>query len=495
MRASGVLLPIASLPSKYGIGSFSENAYKFIDQLKAGGQQYWQILPIGPTGFGDSPYQSFSTFAGNPYFIDLDQLIEDGLLTKRECEECDFGNDSRVINYEKVYLNRFPILRKAYKRSNCTSNPEFNMFVKENDFWLEDYALYMAIKDSYKGLSWIEWDKDIRLRKKEAIVEYRTKLSDDVEFYKFIQYVFLKHWNKLKKYANKNGIKIIGDIPIYVAFDSADTWANPELFQFDDKLEPIAVSGCPPDGFAKDGQLWGNPLYRWEVHKETGYEWWINRIEYSFIWYDVLRVDHFKGFDEYYSIPYGHETARSGQWKKGPGIDFFKTVQRRLGKLNIIAEDLGFITDSVKKLLKKTNFPGMKVIQFAFDSRDENESDYLPHNYEKNCIVYTGTHDNDTTKGWVENVSEDDLEYILAYLNKSKEDLKDIHLDMIRLAQASVANYCIIPIQDYLGLGTEARINVPSTVGTNWTWRLLEDEVTDELINDIRKITKLYGRI
>lgn len=495
MRASGVLLPIASLPSKYGIGSFSKNAYKFVDQLKLAGQKYWQILPIGPTGFGDSPYQSFSTFAGNPYFIDLDQLIEDGLLTKKECDECDFGNNSRIINYEKIYLSRFPILRKAHKRSNCSSDSEFKKFVKDNAFWLEDYTLYMAIKDSYKGLSWIEWDKDIRTREKNALSEYRDKLSEDIEFYKFVQYMFLQHWNKLKNYANKSGIKIIGDIPIYVAFDSADTWANPELFQFDDKLEPIAVSGCPPDGFSEDGQLWGNPLYRWEVHKETEYEWWINRIKYSFVWYDVLRVDHFKGFDEYYSIPYGHENARNGQWKKGPGFDFFKTVQRRLGELNIIAEDLGFITDSVKKLLKKTKFPGMKVIQFAFDSRDDNESDYLPHNYERNCVVYTGTHDNDTSMGWIEKISDEDLQYVLSYINRSKENLEDIYWDIIRLAQASVADFCIIPIQDYLGLGTEARINVPSTVGSNWTWRLLEDEITESLINNIRNITELYGRI
>ena len=492
MRASGILLPIASLPSNYGIGSFSSSAYKFIDQLKIAGQKYWQILPIGPTGYGDSPYQSFSTFAGNPYFIDLDELIKEGLLTESECRDSDFGDNPRYIDYEKIYLSRFPILRKAYDRSNCQADTEFIAFQKENADWLDDYALYMAIKDSYGGLSWARWDEKIRYRDLDALVECRLRLEKDIEFYKFIQYVFDKQWKKLKQYANQQGIKIIGDIPIYVAFDSADTWSNPELFQLDENRNPIAVAGCPPDSFAEDGQLWGNPLYNWEVHKSTGYSWWIKRIAMSFRWYDTLRVDHFKGFDEYFSIPYGEPTARNGQWMKGPGIELFQAIEKQLGKLDIIAEDLGYITESVRQLLKKTGFPGMKVLEFAFDSREE--SDYLPHNYDRNCVVYTGTHDNDTIKGWFNTISREDREYALRYLNRKSEDVDNISWDIICLAQQSVADLCIIPMQDYLDLGSEARINVPSTVGLNWKWRLLEDEIGQDLLVKIREMTKTYGR-
>ena len=482
MRASGVLLPISSLPSKYGIGSFSKSAYEFIDQLKLAGQKYWQILPIGPTGFGDSPYQSVSTYAGNPYFIDLDQLVEEGLLTKEECEEADFGDNVRKIDYAKIYNFRLPILRKAYERSNCCCDGEYQKFTKENSFWLDDYTLYMAVKDFYKGLSWTDWDEDIKFRKEEALTEYKTKLQKNIEYYKFIQYLFVKQWSKLKKYANEKGVKIIGDIPIYVAFDSADTWANPELFQINEDLELIAVSGCPPDAFTEDGQLWGNPLYRWDVHKETGYKWWISRIKYCFELYDVVRIDHFKGFDEYFSIPAGSENARIGEWEKGPGFDLFHAIETELGDLDIIAEDLGYITESVRDLLKKTDFPGMKILQFAFDSKADTESDYLPHTYNKNCIVYTGTHDNTTIKDWITRIPFDDVQYILDYIDKTEEDLTDINWHMIRLAQSSVADLCIIPMQDYLGLGEESRINEPATIGKNWTWRLLEGEVTEELI-------------
>ncbi len=495
MRKSGILLPIASLPSKYGIGSFSKSAYEFVDQLKLAGQMYWQILPIGPTGYGDSPYQSFSTFAGNPYFIDLDQLIKKGLLTTEECEKADFGNDARYIDYEKIYFSRFPILKKAFKRSDLSTDKNYFEFNKENAYWLDDYALYMAIKDSKGGLSWIEWEEDIKVRKKEAIEEYKVKLKEDIDFYKFVQFVFIEQWNRLKKYANDNGIKIVGDIPIYVALDSADSWSNPELFQFDENLEPIAVSGCPPDDFAKDGQLWGNPLYTWDLHKETGYDWWISRISYCFKLYDVVRIDHFKGFDEYYSIAYGSKNACIGEWKKGPGIDLFQAIDDRLGKLDIIAEDLGYITDSVRALLKKTGFPGMKILQFAFDSKSDEQSDYLPHNYDRNCVVYTGTHDNRTINDWITRISDDDVDYILNYIDRSHDDLENINWHLIRAAQSSVANLCVIPIQDYLGLGEEARINEPSTVGLNWKWRLLEGEITDDLLKQIRGITKLYGRI
>jgi len=492
MRASGILLPIASLPSNYGIGSFSKSAYEWIDHLKKAGQKYWQILPVGPTGYGDSPYQSFSTFAGNPYFIDPDTLVEEGILTTEEIEEYDFGDNPRYIDYQKIYLSRFRMLRKAYERSNIVMDSKFQEFQKVNSFWLQDYALYMAVKNSFGGLSWSEWDEDIKLRRAEALDAFRNVHKEDITFYEYTQYLFTIQWTKLKQYANDNGIKIIGDLPIYVAFDSADTWSHPELFQLDEMLNPIAVAGCPPDAFAATGQLWGNPLYLWETHKETEYEWWLSRIAYCFQLYDVVRIDHFKGFDEYYSIPFGGLTAELGHWEKGPGLPFFQTIHEKLGNVDIIAEDLGYITESVRKLLKDTGYPGMKVLEFAFDSRED--SDYLPHNYDKNCIVYTGTHDNDTVRGWFGSINRQDRAMALAYMNKKPKAVKNIPWDLIRLAQQSVAKLCIIPIQDYLGLSSEARINTPSTVGLNWRWRLLQDEITDELLLKIEKMTDLYGR-
>lgn len=493
MRASGILLPIASLPSKYGIGALSKSAYEFIDCLKKAGQKYWQILPLGPTGYGDSPYQSYSTFSGNPYFIDPDALVMDGLLTTRECEEYDFGSNPRYIDYEKIYQSRFKMLKIAYKRSNIRQNTEYQKFCNRNSFWLDDYSLYMAVKNHFGGQSFQEWPTEIKLRKKNAVNQYKEKLYDEVEFYSFIQFLFQKQWLEVKNYANENGIKIIGDIPIYVAFDSADSWSHPELFQLDESLNPTAVAGCPPDGFSKNGQLWGNPLYQWEYHRSTEYEWWISRIEYSLQLYDVLRIDHFKGLDEYYSIPYGKDSAVNGQWKQGPGYQFFQKINNKLGKINIIAEDLGYITKSVKRLLKKTGYPGMKVLEFAFDSREDN--DYLPHNYDKNCIVYTGTHDNDTVRGWFDRLNSEDRNLVMKYINKAPMDTEDINWDFIRLAMQSVAELCIIPIQDYLGLNSEARINIPSTVGNNWRWRLLEGEIEDKLLQKIKDITKLYGRL
>lgn len=492
MRESGILLPVASLPSKYGIGAFSKSAYKFVDQLKAAGQKCWQILPLGPTGYGDSPYQSFSTFAGNPYFIDLESLIEEGLLTEEECEACDFGDDDRYIDYEKIYLWRFKVLRIAYERSKITENKEFKQFICENAYWLDDYALYMAIKNHFSGVSWSDWDEEIKVRKPAVLEKFRKKYEEEINFYKFQQFKFIEQWLKLKVYANEAGIKIIGDIPIYVAFDSADTWAQPELFQFDENRQPIAVAGTPPDSFSATGQLWGNPLYHWQYHKKTCYAWWVQRIAYSFKLYDVVRVDHFRGFDEYYSIPYGSSTAVTGKWRKGPGYDLFSEIKNQLGQLNIIAEDLGFLTDSVLDLVSKTGYPGMKVLEFAFDSREA--SDYTPHNYDKNCVVYTGTHDNETISGWYENLVPEDKQLAVDYLDIDSENEKDIHFKFIRLALGTVANLAVIPMQDYLGLGNEARVNTPSTVGTNWKWRLLEGDITDELIEKIFKITKIYGR-
>jgi 4-alpha-glucanotransferase len=492
MRKSGILLPVASLPSQYGIGAFSKSAYKFIEQLKAAGQSYWQILPLGPTGYGDSPYQSFSTFAGNPYFIDLEALISEGYLTKEECETYDFGQNDRYIDYEKIYLSKFKILRVAYERSSINESKEFQQFIKDNDYWLKDYALYMSIKKHFSGRSWRQWDDDIRMREPAAMERFMDIYGSEITFYQFQQFIFIQQWSKLKDFANKCGIKIIGDIPIYVAFDSADAWANPELFQFDTNMQPIAVAGCPPDAFSPTGQLWGNPLYKWEYHKKTSYAWWIQRISYCFKLYDVVRVDHFRGFDEYYSIPYASTTAEGGSWQKGPGYDIFQELNKQLGKLDIIAEDLGFLTESVLELVKKSGYPGMKVLEFAFDSREE--SDYLPHNYERNCVVYTGTHDNETIVGWYKNLNEEDKQLAIDYMDIDTSQESEVHWKFIRLALASVAELAIIPIQDYLGLDNEARINKPSTVGENWKWRLLENEVTDNLIKKINKLTKTYDR-
>lgn len=492
MRKSGILLPVASLPSKYGIGAFSKSAYKFVEILRAAGQSYWQILPLGPTGYGDSPYQSFSTFAGNPYFIDLEALVQAGYLTQEDCEAYDFGQDERYIDYEKIYRSKFKVLRTAFERSNISGNADFKCFIADNSYWLEDYALYMAVKKHFSGRSWSQWSDGIRKREHSAMERYRNMYSEEMTFYQFQQYIFSKQWTELKSFANSNGISIIGDIPIYVAFDSADAWAKPELFQFDENMQPKAVAGCPPDGFSATGQLWGNPLYDWDYHKNTSYDWWIKRIAYCFKLYDVVRVDHFRGFDEYYSIPYGDTTAENGTWQKGPGYDIFREINMRLGELDIIAEDLGFLTDTVLELVKKTGYKGMKVLEFAFDSREK--SDYLPHNYDKNCVVYTGTHDNETIAGWYENLNCADKELAMDYLDLDPERDTDIHWKFIRLALSSVADLAVIPVQDYLGLGNEARINKPSTVGDNWKWRLLENEITDELMEKIQKVTKTYGR-
>ncbi len=491
MRTSGILLPVSSIPSAYGIGSFSKEAYEFVDFLERAGQSYWQILPLGPTGYGDSPYQSFSTFAGNPYYIDLEELIEEGLLTKEQCEARDFGANEAYVDYEKIYKSRFVVLKEAFDNSRIEENEDFQAFAKENAFWLSDYSLYMAVKDSYKGKSWSEWDEDIRLRRPEAIEKYRNQLKEEILFYEFQQYLFDTQWRKLKKYANDRGVKIIGDIPIYVALDSADTWANPELFQLDENRRPTGVAGCPPDAFSATGQLWGNPLYKWDYHKETEYAWWIQRISYCYKLYDVVRIDHFRGFDEYYNIPFGDTTAEFGRWEKGLGYDLFKVMKKKIGDKPVIAEDLGFLTPTVNQLLKKSGYPGMKVLQFAFDSREE--SDYLPHNYTANSVVYTGTHDNDTTVGWYQVINRRDRSFAKKYLNiKSSRELE---WNFIRAALGSVSDTAVIPMQDYLGLGSEARINVPSTLGTNWKWRMVKGQIPEGLAEKIYDVCKLYGRV
>ena len=494
MRASGILLPVSSLPGKYGIGCFSKEAYDFVDVLEKANQKYWQILPIGPTSYGDSPYQSFSTFAGNPYFISLEKLIEEELLTEEECNSVDFGKNNEYIDYEKLYNGRFNLLKKAYKRSN-PEDEGFKKFVEENGFWIEDYAMFMAIKAEHNGESFELWEDEIRVRKPEAMERYREKFKDEILFYKFIQFKFYEQWFKLKEYANDKGIKIIGDIPIYVAYDSADVWANPELFQMDEEVKPISVAGCPPDAFSADGQLWGNPVYKWDYHKQTGYTWWIKRIENSTKLYDVIRIDHFRGFDEYYAIPYGDKTAENGWWEKGPGIDLFRAISARLGDREIIAEDLGYMTDSVKQLVEESGYPNMKVIEFAFDERDTgNASDYLPHNYPRNCVVYTGTHDNETLLSWLDDITPGERRQVREYLNNFKDSGKELCDDLICLVMQSVANLCIIPMQDYLGLDNSARMNQPSTLGKNWKWRLKEGQFSKELQKEMLELATRYGR-
>ena len=495
-RAAGILMPISSLPGPYGIGCFSEQAYRFVDWLAGSGQTYWQILPIHPTSYGDSPYQSFSTFAGNPYFIDLETLIEEGVLTREECDSMDFGHADNDIDYAKLYQNRYTLLRRAYQRSNISQNHDYQRFVEENNWWLSDYALFMALKNFFGGKGWSEWPEDIRLRWGYALDYYRQELYFDIEFQMYLQFKFFQQYRWLKGYANERGIQIIGDIPIYVAFDSADTWAHPELFQLDENNVPTAVAGCPPDGFSADGQLWGNPLYRWDYHRQTGYDWWMSRLWYVYQLYDVTRIDHFRGFDEYYAIPYGDKTARNGHWEKGPGIDLFRCAEYNLGWHEVIAEDLGFMTDSVRQLVRDSGFPGMKVLEFAFDSRDSDAAnDYLPHNYKENAVVYTGTHDNETAVGWFDTICTEDRALARNYLCDYYTPDEEIYKPFIALAMGSVANCCIIPLQDYLGLDNSCRMNKPSTIGCNWRWRVTQAQLSQELQKEIYGQTLRYGRI
>ena len=497
-RYAGVLLSVTSLPSRYGIGCFDQAAYDFVDWLAQAGQRYWQILPLGATSHGgsdDSPYQAFSAFAGNPYMISLDALVEEGVLTRQECDSCDFGSNPEKVDFDKLHENRLALLHLAYQRSDISLNQEFRAFCSENHWWLNDYALFMALKSFFQEAPFSQWPEDIRMHWGFALDYYNRTLYFDVEFHKYLQFQFFRQWQKLKRYANEKHIEIVGDIPIYVSPDGADVWAHPELFQLGQNNVPTAIAGCPPDSFAQDGQVWGNPLYRWDYHKSTGYQWWVTRLWHSFQLYDLVRIDHFRGFDEYFSIPAGAETAKGGHWEKGPGMDLFNTIRHRLGPVRVIAEDLGFMTDTVRQMVKDSGYPNMKVLQFASDPQDIGGSnDYWPHNYSANCVVYTGTHDNETLAGWFAGLSKAAKAQLRSYIGNQDTPDKRMYQPLIRLAMNSVAQDCIIPIQDHLGLSNQARMNQPGTVGVNWRWRLAPGLLTPELARSVKAMTLAAGR-
>ncbi len=492
-RESGILLPIFSLASRFGIGCFSKEAYEFVDFLEKSGQGYWQVLPFGPTGYGNSPYQPFSAFAGNPYFISPEVLIEEGLLSWDDVNGVEFGQDLEKVDYGKLYENRFEVLKKAYDTFCEEEEPEdFREFVKKESYWLEDYALYVVIKDSQEGKSWLEWPKELKNRNAAALNKIKKASKEEIEFIYFLQYKFDEQWEKIRKYAHEHKVKIIGDLPFYVAMDSADSWSHPEVFQMDKDLCPTVVAGCPPDAFSPTGQLWGNPIYDWSALKKNEYGWWVKRIARNYEWYDVIRIDHFHGFAEYYAVPYGDETAEKGTVNKGPGMDLFKTLEKKLGKLNMIAEDLGNTTEENTKLLADSGFPGMKVLQYGFTSWD---SIYVNHRHEKNSVVYTGTHDNTPTFAWVQEINEGERDFTRRYINSMNTDYGAFVWDIIREAYRSVADLCIIPIQDYLCKGKEARINTPGTAEGNWQWRLLPNFLSEDLARSIRLMTETYSRV
>lgn len=481
---------ISSLPGKYGIGDFGSGAYEFVDFLYKSKQRYWQILPLNITGYGDSPYQSVSVFSGNPYFIDLDQLLEEGFLNSHDILMTDLGTNPNYVDYEKLYLNKITLLRKAYDNAKEVIDKELVEFYEEEKQWLRDFALYMSLKKKNKGISWNKWPEEYKTYNSFEVLEFEKDNRGEIFFWVFTQYYFTKQWNRLKDYSNKHNIKIIGDLPIYVAEDSSDCWANPEIFNLDNDLMPKTVAGVPPDAFSKTGQLWGNPIYNWEFLEESQYEWWISRIEQGFSLYDTLRIDHFRGFDAYWEIEYGEKTAVNGEWKKGPGTKFFNKVREKLGALDIIAEDLGVYSDGLGKLLEETGFPNMKVLQFAFDT--EGNSSFLPHNYDKNCVVYIGTHDNHPVMAWFESAPSNEYKYAVEYFKLDEEE--GLNWGLLRGAWASPANLSIGQIQDFLGLGEESRMNEPSTIGKNWTWRVSSSLLTDELADRIANLTLVYRR-
>lgn len=492
MRASGILMHISSLPGPNGIGAMGAEAYRFVDFLKQGGQRYWQLLPMNPTGYGDSPYQSFSTFAGNHYFIDLETLVNEGLLRREEVDSVHWGDRQERVDFGILSRERLKVLYLAYERFIGVPNRAFQSFLQEQREWLADYALFMALKDHFPGADWQSWPEDLRLRDPKTLQEYREKLKYQIVFQYFLQYKFAEQWSRLRAYAQKQGIRLIGDVPIYVPLDSVDVWTNPQLFQLDDQRRPTKVAGVPPDGFSADGQLWGNPLYDWQAMKQDGYGWWLRRLSKAAQMYDMVRLDHFRGFASYWAVPAGEETARNGQWLQGPGMDFVHAVEKALPKLSIIAEDLGCLTEDVARLLEDSGYPGMKVLDFAFDSQEP--SAYLPHRYTPNCVCYTGTHDNMTLKQWLDESSPETIAYAKAYMGLNQEE--GLCWGVIRSGMSSVAELFVTQMQDILELGGEARMNFPGTLSAdNWTWRVRSDCLTETLARRLYTMTRYYGRL
>ncbi len=482
-RKSGIIMHISSLWSDYGIGSLGKEAYEFADFLSKTGTQLWQILPIGPTGYGDSPYQSFSSFAGNPYFIDFITLEKEGLLKREDFDNLDYGNDQNRVDYGKVYNTRNIVLKKAF--ANFKANNEYNKFMLENSDWIEDYSLFMALKENFGNVSYLDFPTEVRNRDEEVLNRYREELKEKIDYHKFLQFEFFKQYLAWKDYVNSLGIKVVGDMPIYVSPDSLEVWKNPELF-----LDDI-VGGCPPDGFSAGGQKWGNPVYDWEKHEKQNFEWWINRIKKTLKYVDVLRIDHFRGFESYWAVPRYDEDARNGKWVLAPGAKLFDKVKEVLGDIEIVAEDLGYTTKEVVEFREYTGFPGMKMLQFAFNP--DYESDFIPHQIERNWAVYTGTHDSDTVKSWFEKANKKEVEFAKKYLNLT--DPKDYVKGFIRAAWSSVANIAVAQIQDFLELGDDGRMNIPATSNGNWSWRVNKEMLTDTLANEIYDMNKTYFRL
>ncbi|MBR0484362.1 MAG: 4-alpha-glucanotransferase [Oscillospiraceae bacterium] len=491
MRKSGILLHISSLPSRYGIGRMGQAAYDFVDFLQESETAYWQILPLSPTSYGDSPYQSFSVYAGNPYFIDFEKLEEQGLLEHEDYASMLWQRTPDSVDYELLYRNNITVLKRAFARFQQKPSRGYQSFKNHNKDWLPEYALFMALKDSYEGRPWYEWEPELAMREKTALEKVKKQFAEEIELYCFVQFVFSQQWTALKKYANQHHVQMIGDMPIYVSYDSADVWVSPELFDLDKDKKPVEVAGCPPDPFSPTGQLWGNPLYQWEYHKKTNYAWWTSRLKFASSLYDVIRIDHFRGFESYYAIPFGSENAVKGRWRKGPNKKLFQTVSQQLGELHIIAEDLGFITPAVRTMLKALHYPGMKVLQFGFDSDPDNE--HLPHNFQtSHCVVYTGTHDNETLNGWLEASEKKTVKYAKKYLRAGKKS--DIPDAMIACAWQSIAELAVAQMQDFLHEEKSGRMNTPSTLGGNWQYRTREEDFSPELAKQIQKLNRIYGR-
>jgi len=496
-RASGILMHITSLPSPYGIGTFGKEAYRFVDFLHAAGQRYWQILPLGPTGYGDSPYQTFSTFAGNPYLVDLDLLVKDRLLKREELQGIDWGRSEKKTDFAKIYAHRGEVLRKAYARGWQKEAAGIRKFELENHEWLDGFALYTALKKHYEGKPWLQWPEEIRTAwqspdRENILSRCRSDLLDDVQYQIFVQYEFDKQWTALRAYAVKNGIAFIGDVPIYVPLDSSDVWCAPDQFQLDENLKPKEVAGVPPDAFTADGQLWGNPLYDWDHMKQDGYRWWIRRLKAAAELFDVVRIDHFRGLASYWAVPAKDRTARGGSWKPGPGKEFIRTIREACPEIRFIAEDLGFHTPDVQELLDYSGFPGMKVLEFAFNNREP--SDYLPHSYPNNCVCYVGTHDNATCAQWLHELSRSDRAYAKGYMGLNEQE--GYVNGVIRAGMGSDADLFVSQMQDWLLLGKEARMNLPGSFGSpNWQWRMTRGVLDARLRKRIRYMTQIYGRL